>query len=208
MRDELTAKFHNGLNVITGETGAGKSILISAIDLLFALRISKDIIKTGKEKAVIEGVFDNHELNDFLSQNNIDVIGNEIVVSREITSSSVRSRINGTLVGSDILRELRSKLVDIHSQHQTYSFMQPKYHINLLDSYGKNVYGADLNEYKNLYLKYQELKNQLEKINMEEEIVKTSVGSLSPNSNSADSETLKNTSASGWDPINGFTSIL
>ncbi len=157
--DELTANFDNGLNIITGETGAGKSILINAIDLVFAPRVSKDVIKSGKEKAVIELVIENkkHDLTNFFDQNGIDNWGDEIVISKEITQSGVRSRINGTLAGTDLLKTLGDLFVDIHSQHQTYTFLQPKYHINLLDSFGKTAYGTKLDEYKTLYDKYQSL---------------------------------------------------
>ena len=170
--DELVANFDSGLNVITGETGAGKSIMISAIDLVFAPRVSKDVIKSGKEKAVIELVLENkkHDLSTFFEENGIDDLGYEIVLSKEITQNSVRTRINGTLVNTDVLKNLRTLFVDIHSQHQTYTFMQPRYHITLLDSYGKNVYGAKLQEYKLLYEDYLQVLNQLE-------IVKSSMNS-------------------------------
>ena len=162
--DELTANFDRGLNIITGETGAGKSILINAIDLVFAPRVSKEVIKTGKEKAVIELVIENnsHDLSKFFDENGIDNLGSEIVISKEITPNAVRSRINGTLVNTELLKNLRSLFVDIHSQHQTYAFMQPKYHIALLDSYGKGAYGTKLLEYKNLYSEYSALLSQLE----------------------------------------------
>ena len=162
--DELTANFDGGLNIITGETGAGKSILINAIDLVFAPRVSKEVIKTGSDKAVIELVLENtkHDLSKLFEENGIDDLGSEIVISKEITQSSVRSRINGTLVSTELLTNLRALFVDIHSQHQTYSYMQPRYHITLLDSYGKNIYGAKLDEYKALYSRYVSLLNQLE----------------------------------------------
>ena len=162
--DELTANFDGGLNVITGETGAGKSILMSAIDLVFAPRVSKEVIKTGKDRAVIELVIENtkHNLNAFWAENGIEDWGSEIVISKEITPTAIRARINGTLVSSDILRNLRSVFVDIHSQHQTYTFMQPKYHISLLDSYGKNSYGSALEEYKAKFAQYQDLNDRLE----------------------------------------------
>ncbi len=162
--DELTANFDGGLNIITGETGAGKSILINAIDLAFAPRVSKEVIKTGADKAVIELVIENkkHDLTDFYAENGIDNLGDEIIITKEITQNGVRSRVNGTLVNTDLLRSLRALFVDIHSQHQTYSFMQPKYHITLLDSYGKNSYGGKLHEYKALFSRRQELLSQLE----------------------------------------------
>ncbi len=162
--DELEANFHPGLNVITGETGAGKSILISAIDLAFSSRVSKDVIKTGADKAVIELLIDNtkHNLTKFFEENGIDDFGSEIVLTKEITQTGVRTRVNGTLINQEFLKQIKSLFLDIHSQHQTYVFMQPKYHINLLDSYAKDVYGKILDEYKDLYKKYTDTKNLLE----------------------------------------------
>ncbi len=163
--DELEANFHSGLNIITGETGAGKSILISAIDIAFSSRVSKDVIKTGADKAVIELLIDNtkHDLSKLFEDNGIDNLGNEIILTKEITSNGVRTRVNGTLINQEFLKQIKSLFLDIHSQHQTYVFMQPKYHITLLDSYAKDVYGKMLDEYKELYKKYTDTKNLLEK---------------------------------------------
>ena len=162
--DELTANFDRGLNIITGETGAGKSILINAIDLVFSSRVSKDVIKTGEEKAIIELVLENdrHDLSELFEENGIDNLGKEIVISKEITTSAVRSRINGTLVNQELLKSLRTLFVDIHSQHQTYTFLQPQYHINLLDSYAKDMYGNMLSSYTQKYKEYDQLKKDLE----------------------------------------------
>lgn len=162
--DELTANFHQGLNVITGETGAGKSILISAIDLAFAPRVSKEVIKNGRDKAVIELTIENtkHDLKQLFEENGIDDFGSEIILSKEITQSSVRTRINGTLINQDFLKHIKSLFLDIHSQHQTYVFMQPKYHITLLDNYAKDVYGTLLNEYSVLYKKFLDTEKLLE----------------------------------------------
>lgn len=162
--DELCANFDNRLNIITGETGAGKSIILNAIDLVFSSRVSKDVIKTGCDKATIEITLENtkHDLSELFEQNGIDNWGSEIIITKEITQSSVRSRINGTLVNQELLKNLRTLFVDIHSQHQTYTFLQPQYHINLLDSYGKDNYGQILVTYKDKYSKYQELTSQLE----------------------------------------------
>ena len=162
--DELEANFHSGLNVITGETGAGKSILISAVDLAFSSRVSKDVIKNGCDKAVIELVIENtkHNLKPLFEENGIDDFGTEIILTKEITQSGVRTRLNGTLINQDFLKQIKALFLDIHSQHQTYVFMQPKHHITLLDNYAKDVYGKALEEYRELYKKYLDTKNLLE----------------------------------------------
>jgi DNA repair protein RecN (Recombination protein N) len=162
--DELCANFDNRLNIITGETGAGKSIILNAIDLVFSSRVSKDVIKTGSDKASIEITLENtkHDLSKLYEENGIDNLGTELIISKEITPTSVRSRINGTLVNQELLKSLRTMFVDIHSQHQTYTFLQPQYHINLLDSYGRDDYGKLLEEYKNSFSQYENLLKQLE----------------------------------------------
>lgn len=163
--DELLINFDNGLNVITGETGAGKSIIINAIDLVFAPRVSKDVIKSGCEKALIELVLDysKQDLKQIFEENAIDDFGNEIIISKEISENGVRSRVNGTLVNQEFIKVLKDKFLDIHSQHQTYTFLQPKFHINLLDAYAKDSYGNHLSEYKILFKEYEQLCNELER---------------------------------------------
>ena len=163
--DELLVKLDEGLNVITGETGAGKSIIINAIDLVFAPRVSKDIIKKGCEKASIEIVLvhDKPEVAGLFEENGIDSFGEEIVISKEVSQNAVRTRVNGTLVNQDFVKILKDKFLDIHSQNQAYAFLQPKFHISLLDSYAKDSYGEALSEYKSLFANYQNLCAELEK---------------------------------------------
>lgn len=162
--DELLVNFDKGLNVITGETGAGKSIIINAIDLVFAPRVSKEVIKSGCEKASIELIL-NYEKADLIAifeENGIDCFGGEIIISKDISQNGVRSRVNGTLVNQDFIKVLKDKFLDIHSQNQTYAFLQPKYHITLLDNYAKDSYGDILAEYKMTFAKYQGLLSELE----------------------------------------------
>lgn len=162
--DELCANFDSGVNIITGETGAGKSIMLSAIDLVFSARVSKDVIKTGCDKAVIEVTIENkkHDLSKLFEENGIDNWGLETVITKEITQNAVRSRINGTPVNQELLKNLRTLFVDIHSQHQTYTFLQPQYHINLLDSYAKDLYGSMLDDYKSKFKIYTDMCGRLE----------------------------------------------
>lgn len=162
--DELKLEFDKGFNVITGETGAGKSILINAIDLAFGARASKELIKSGAQRAFIELSI---ELSDsfpvsFFQDFGIDNFGNEIILSREITEIGSRSRINGSLVTQDVIKSLREMVIDIHNQHMTYTYIQPKYHINLLDSYGNEEHSKILNEYKVVYSKYTDILKRLD----------------------------------------------
>lgn len=191
--DELTANFHEGLNVITGETGAGKSILINAIDLVFAPRVSKEVIKTGKEKAVIELVIENdkHNLSKIFDESGIDNFGSEIIISKEITPTNVRTRVNGTLVNQDFVKILKNYFLDIHSQHQTYAFMQPKYHINWLDNYAKDSYGEALRTYKDNFKQYQNMQEDLLRLKNASDMTENQIDFLKFQINEIDSASIK-----------------
>lgn len=178
--DELVANLHDGMNVITGETGAGKSILINAIDLAFSTRVSKEVIKNGCDKAFIELVIENtkHDLKEFFEENGIDNLGSEIILTKEISQNSVRTKVNGTLVNSEVIKYLKSFFLDIHSQHQTYSFLQPKYHITLLDEYAKDFLGEKLEKYKSDFKNWQDLKGQLENLKNSAQTTETQIDFL------------------------------
>ena len=163
--EELQISFDKGLNVLIGETGSGKSIIIDAIDLSFGARASKDQIRTGASKSLIELTIQINEGFPFeiLEENGIEVEDDKLlVISREITQNATRSRINGILVSQNFVQILRSYLVDIHSQHETYNYIQAKTHIDLLDSQGNSEYKDLLNSYKNNYFKYKSTAKELE----------------------------------------------
>ena len=185
--DELELDFAQGLNIITGETGAGKSILINAIDIAFGAKVGKEVIKTGADKAIIELTITNkkQDLSGLFEEYGIDDMGEEIVLSKEITQTASRSRVNGCLVNQEFMRNFREMFLDIHSQHQTYSFLQPKYHIILLDSYAKNTCGELLENYKTKYADYKalqaklgELKNSAERTEEQLDFLKFQVNEI------------------------------
>ena len=206
--DELTANFDSGLNVITGETGAGKSILINAIDIAFAPRVSKDVIKHDRDKAVIELVIENtkHDLTRLFEENGVDNNGSEIVLTKEITQNGVRSRVNGTLVNQEFIRQLKFYFLDIHSQHQTYAFMQPKYHINLLDNYAKESYGIKLDAYREKFRKYQNLQSKLEDLKNASDMTENQIEFLKFQINEIDEASIK--SASEDEELNSELEVL
>ena len=179
--DEITLEFDKGFNVFTGETGAGKSIIIGAIDTALGAKANKDVIKSGCEKAVIELVINLNENFDksVFEENGIDVIDNELVISREIMQSSSRFRINGVMVVSDFIKEIREKLLDIHTQHQSYNYIQPKNHIVLLDNFALKPHRDNVEKFKNKYFEYlkqqrhlEELQNTVNSIQQQEEFLK------------------------------------
>ena len=163
--DNLTLEFQDGFTAFTGETGAGKSIIISAVDVALGSKVTKEAIKTGQDKAYIELVvtlnknFDRQKLID----NGIDDVDGELIISREILPTSSRSRINGVLVTQDFIKEIREFLIDIHTQHQNFNYLKPKAHIDLLDSYADNDFKALLSDYKKCYGEYLDVSNSLEK---------------------------------------------
>lgn len=161
--DELKVEFGRGLNVFTGETGAGKSIIISAIDTALGAKAGKDLIKSGRRKAFIEASFriSGSSLDSMLEEHGIDMFDGELIFSREITSSSSRCRINGTLVPLDTVRTIRAALVDIHSQHQTYSYMSPSCHLSLLDGFGDDSHRKLIDEYRIQYAEYRAVSKKI-----------------------------------------------
>lgn len=182
--DELEVDLSKGLNIITGETGAGKSILINAIDIAFGAKAGKEVIKNGADKAIIEITIQNEkqDVSTLFEEYGIDDCSSEIILSKEITQTASRSRVNGCLVNQEFIKIFRELFLDIHSQHQTYSFLQPKYHITLLDSYIKDStlceYKKSFEKYKNLLMELENLKNASQKTEEQIDFLKFQVDEI------------------------------
>ena len=160
--DNLTIDFDRGFNVFTGETGAGKSIIVGALSFLLKGRSDSSIVKTGKDKAIIEGVFDikDEEIVNKLKEQDIDV-EDEIIVKRVISADNKNSiKINESNVTLAFLTDLFSNVVDIHSQKDNHFLFNKKNQLFLLDKYAKN--NELLNEYTKAYNLYLDKKHEYE----------------------------------------------
>src|SRR5689334_24824533 len=121
--DRVEVEFEPGLNVLTGETGAGKPILVEAVGLLLGGRASGDLVRTGEEAASVEAIF--------------EADGEELIVRREVTAQG-RSRafVNGALATAGALKELSARLVELHGQHEHQTLLDPATHLGVLDAFG------------------------------------------------------------------------
>ncbi len=147
--DELDIQFDNGFTVITGETGAGKSVILGALGLVFGQRADSKLLKNNDTKCIIEAVFDisdNKNLRTFFELNELDYDENNCIVRREISSQKSRSFINDTPVALNVLRELSQQLIDIHSQHENLLLMNHGFQLSVVDAISAN--NDILNKYK------------------------------------------------------------
>ncbi|MCV9888201.1 DNA repair protein RecN [Metabacillus halosaccharovorans] len=164
--ESLTVSFEKGLTVLTGETGAGKSIIIDAIHLLAGARGSSEFVRYGEKRAELEALFlldeDQHPVYERCEEFGIDVSDGMIILRRDMSSSGKSiCRINGKLVTIAVLREIGQLLVDIHGQHDNQELMNEENHLSLLDQYsGKEVKSA-LIAYLELYQRYDGLKRKI-----------------------------------------------
>lgn len=168
--DDVKINLGDGLNVFAGETGAGKSVLIRAIDVALGGKAGKDLIKPDCNSAFIELTFVcGPTLVDALSlECGVEILEEELTVSREITRFSSKYRLNGILASKDLLIKAREYLVDIHSQHQTYSLLSPSSYLSLLDAFGGSVHKENLEAYSNRYLEYRTLEKELSSLKIKE----------------------------------------
>ncbi|WP_105995127.1 DNA repair protein RecN [Staphylococcus agnetis] len=164
--DALEIQFGDGLTVLSGETGAGKSIIIDAIGQLIGMRASSDFVRHGEKKAIIEGIFDvdnAKEAHHVLEEIGIDLSEDFLIVKREIfNSGKSMCRINNTTVTLQDLRKVMQQLLDIHGQHETQSLLKQKYHIELLDRYAEGAYDDALRQYEKTYTHHKEKIKELE----------------------------------------------
>ena len=163
--EEVHIELGEGLNILTGETGAGKSIIIDSINAILGERVSREIIRTGSDKALVEAVFqiDTGRFRDLL-----DELGMEpeedgtLILSRELSQSGRNTcRVNGKMVAVSFLKAIGERLIDLHGQHDNQSLLKIENHIDLLDSFGGKPLQELKNEYAALLEQYREAKARL-----------------------------------------------
>ncbi|MCR8967986.1 DNA repair protein RecN [Streptococcus zalophi] len=162
--EDISLHFANGMTVLTGETGAGKSIIIDAMNMMLGARANSDAVRHGSPKAEIEGLFDiSHKtgLKQLLADNGIDS-SEELIIRREIHSNGRSiSRINGQMVNLAILKTIGQQLVDIHGQHDQEELMKQSQHIIMLDQFGSKVFQDIKENYQKLFDDYKELRKRV-----------------------------------------------
>ena len=161
--DELDIELRQGFSVITGETGAGKSIILGAIALLLGQRADPKAIKLGTDKCIIEAHFDisNYGIDDFFTENDIENEPNDCIIRRELTASGKsRAFINDTPVQLAMLKELGERLVDVHSQHQNLLLNKQDFQLSVVDIIAED--SCQLAKYQQIYRQYQQVKRELE----------------------------------------------
>ena len=170
--EAISLNFEKGMTVLTGETGAGKSIIIDAMNMMLGARATMDVIRHGTSKAEIEGLFsveNSHALQMIFDEQGIE-LGDEIIIRREILQNGRSvSRVNGQMVNLSVLRSIGQYLVDIHGQHDQEELMRPQLHIQMLDGFGD----ADFLELKQAYQTnfdaYRKMRKQLLEIKKNQE---------------------------------------
>ena len=168
--ENLVVNFQSGLNVLTGETGAGKSIIIDALNLLLGGRADTDSIRTGETNALIEGFFQigNKETLSLVQEIGVEPEDGELHIKRQVSNSGKnRCFLNDSQITVSTLAKIGDRLVDLHGQHDHQTLLHPEIHVDLLDLFGKSKQGHDA--YSKEFLEYQSLVKNLQSLNTDEQ---------------------------------------
>jgi DNA repair protein RecN (Recombination protein N) len=158
--EKADIEFSNGLNVLTGETGAGKSIIIDSIGAVLGSKVYREIIRKNADYARVSAVFDcTCEVKKWLDENDFDIEDGELILSRKLTPEGKNTcRINGAPATHSQLRELSNLLIDIHGQNDGRLLLDERSHLRYLDLFGD--YGKELKEFASLYGQFEEIEKK------------------------------------------------
>ena len=163
--EELRLSIDKNLNILTGETGSGKSIIIDALGLCLGEKYDRSFLRKGTEKGLVEAVFqsDNNHLKDVLNDNDLDLDEDNLLIITRIIYSDGKSvaRINGRTVKMSVLKDIAKTLIDVHGQHQTQALFNKDTHLEFLDLFGEHELDLFKDDYKKIYYQYMELKKSL-----------------------------------------------
>ncbi len=163
--EELRLSIDKNLNILTGETGSGKSIIIDALGLCLGEKYDRSFLRKGTEKGLVEAVFqsDNNHLKDVLNDNDLDLDEDNLLIITRIIYSDGKSvaRINGRTVKMSVLKDIAKTLIDVHGQHQTQALFNKDTHLEFLDLFGEHELDLFKDDYKKIYYKYMEVKKSL-----------------------------------------------
>ena len=164
--EKADIEFGKGLTVLTGETGAGKSIIVDSLGAVLGARTSRELVRTGAAKGLVSAVFESNNADEWLKDNDIDP-EDEIIIQRRISAEGKNScRVCGTPVSVSQLRELGALLLDIHGQNDGRQLMDEANHLAYLDSYGD--YGETIERFKAAYADYRACKKEIQRLSMDE----------------------------------------
>ncbi len=171
--EEVEVEFKSGLNIITGETGAGKSILIDALSLILGERASSEVVRKGADKAIVEGVFyvgGNKKIKKILEDNGIE-FSDELILRREVSAKGQsRCFANDTPISLALMKEIGNHLVDLHGQHEHQSLLRVETHIELLDDFGGLI--GMVEEFRNELKKLESLYKQIDELKQKEKLLR------------------------------------
>ena len=169
--EEAEVEFSEGLNILTGETGAGKSIIIGSINLALGQRVPKEMLKENDQPALVELIFsvEDEKVREKLNELDIEMEDDMVILSRKISSGKSVARVNGEAVSASILKEVGSLLIDIHGQHEHQSLLSKKKHLDILDAYAKTEIDSRKDELKSTFNEYKKLKEEWSSSNIDGE---------------------------------------
>lgn len=178
--DEAEVEFGPGLNILTGETGAGKSILMGSVNLALGQKVPREIIRNPEQPALVELVFqvDNPRCLKALQEKEIFPEDGQVIISRKLTRNRSISRLNGEVCTASQIKDISSLLLDIHGQHEHQSLLYQEHQLDILDAYGKDVVESVRENVKALYGQWSSQKKELEKYQLDEESRKREISFL------------------------------
>ena len=169
--DEVEVDFSENMNVLTGETGAGKSIIIGSVNLALGGKFTGDMIRTGADQALVELLFtvDRPEQREALEALGVTVDGEDVLISRKLMQKRSVCRVNGETVTQSLIKKIAGILIDIHGQNEQQSLLHMSKHMEILDRYGKEKLAQALQEFGKHYRNYRNIQAELEEGQIPEE---------------------------------------